>query len=295
MDHCACDRSDGSFANAGVSDKDITPNREGFGRCISFSSRKRRREDFDARLLRVATPQRCCSTLSSDEVCATADVYGKASAGGRGGGPTAEGAVLSIGEAAEMGTADDVSDFRNEEIAATRLAAGVLRASPMSPASDVGVSQTTVVDKPGPEMLRCWKQSAAAFAARSLHVVRNEADPCASYARDVETYVRAVHAALVDECGLTCTDTLEGAGCEVVEEYYTRLTEATYDTARLFAVMGLDGVHVGGAGDGEASAYVVLKEVFTQFLTSCVEGAYDDEMALSEFVKSLPLMLLRLG
>ena len=158
MDHCACDRSDGSFANAGVSDKDITPNREGFGRCISFSSRKRRREDFDARLLRVATPQRCCSTLCYDDVCATADVYGKAFAGGRGGVPTSEGAVLSIGgvdagmlygtggrgQGSVLRTADDDTYFPNGEGAAT----------PVSPASNVSLSQSTGVDTLCPEVLR---------------------------------------------------------------------------------------------------------------------------------------------
>ena len=97
------------------------------------------------------------------------------------------------------------------EIAATQAADGLAHSSPVSPASDVGLSQA-VSARPGPETLRRWKQSAAAFAAKSLYVVRDEADPCAAYARDVETYLRAVYAELADEYGLTCTDTLEGAG-----------------------------------------------------------------------------------
>ena len=260
---------------------DMIPRREGMWASGLSSSRKRRRSVSAADFASIPTPQRRVR-LSYEAQYGAAAVYGQGyeplrCGGFSAGGEDWPGIANPPVHAASVVGSPAIDDF--------------VPSLPSSAATEIGLAGSSS-ELSGHQTVRRWKQSAAAFANSSLEVVRNQADPCASYVHDIEVYLRDVYSGMHAEWGLRREGTLEEASNEAVEEYYARLTEATYDTDRLLAAMGLDGValqNTNEAGDGESSAYGVLKAVFEQFFTSCIEGDYDEEQALSYFVKSLPL------
>ena len=116
---------------------------------------------------------------------------------------------------------------------------------------------SAVVVLGGREQSHTLKRSAAAFAARSLDVVRGDADPSNGFPSKVTAYTGAVYEEVAGKHGLlgvSLCSQLQETHPQFVEEYFSRLTEETYDWESLLGALaessGLGGFPTGEDADG---------------------------------------------